>query len=1120
VRHGAIPDFRWRLAPTGHAWYGLSLLLHSIIGISADIGYPFTPEMEHMFIASTAVASALSRDTAPLTLQLLGVPALIHCGAPALLPRTQTRALLYRLGANLEPIPREELATLFWPDSDDNTARQNLRRLLSCTRGELPNPDALVTTSEFVALDPHIVWSDAHALEQLDHADNVHGWQTTVDLYGGSFLSGFYLRNNAEYELWQATVAERLRRRCLSALTKLVDHSIVSGEYQDAIKYARQYLEIDNTGETIHRQLIMVYARLGERDLALRQFEECTLALEQELGVEPLPETRAAYEQALRNETVLPVIAPMPSACYVLPSLDVPLVKRDDAMRELMGAFARHKRGGMVHITGEPGMGKSRLLQSFLAQQNALVLTGHCHSGSEMQAYHPIIEALRQSLACSHFGRGVAGIWLAELEQLLPELCTMYPGLLETRSVHGETRQAHLFEALVQVLLALGAKEQVILCVEDLQWADGATIAWLQYAFTRLRAGRVCVVVTSTGSAAERIEPLVSGLEREGQVTEIKLDCLDAGAVLAVIRAVKPPQPHDEVTAGRIHRATGGNTFFVLELVRELLHNNMLDTPPDPLPVPESVQKVIERRVDRVSAMARQVLEAAAVLNPELDFEVLHTTTGRDEQAFSDGLEELVDHHLLRHAEKGLRFEHSIVQATVYAGLKPWRRRMLHKRAAEALVRLGHRRGNHLHAAVAAHYVAAGNEQEAVRYYYEASIVAQNHVSARMAVDFAEHGLALVGPATVAQTAANLFDALGDGLALLGQLDRAQQAYRSALTLLAGEPTLQGANLAAKRAGAFVLQGRYSDAGECIQDAVYRLDHLSGRMVAGNYTPEWWQVCLDVRLEQLRICWYHEGPVAWQVLLSDLAPEVARHGLLRHRHALAEFLLQTELDGGGFRLHDSAVETRRQDLLTAVECGFPREVVIARIEYGFALLWARHLVEARDVLAAALQEARVLELKVLQLKVAVHLLVLDRLQGQVEHSTEVCEQVLELALTVGSPMYLGVAKAEQAWVLLRQGKQAAAADAAVEAIAAWGQQKFPMRWLALWVLLAVQVERDDIGEAVLSAWQILDASQQAPVRDVSESLALAIDCWTADDITGARVQLLATIALGQVHHYL
>jgi tetratricopeptide (TPR) repeat protein len=167
----------------------------------------------------------------------------------------------------------------------------------------------------------------------------------------------------------------------------LIEERAAGGEYAAAIAYARRYLETDDLAEDVHRRLIELYAAAGDRGAALRQFEHCVAALERELGVSPLPETRAVYQAVLEGRPARPQHPSVRPTWATLPGLKAPLVGREEALGRLRQAYAdaRSGRGGVLLISGEAGIGKSRLMQDFamgLAGQ-ALVLAGVSYPGGQ-----------------------------------------------------------------------------------------------------------------------------------------------------------------------------------------------------------------------------------------------------------------------------------------------------------------------------------------------------------------------------------------------------------------------------------------------------------------------------------------------------------------------------------------------------------------------------------------------------------------------------------------------------------------------------------------------------------------------------------------------------------------
>ena len=580
--------------------------------------------MKHGSSLDSRVLSAT--EPPPLVLRLLGVPEVHFQGRPLHLTRSQTRAVLFRLGTRLQPVARDELSALFWPEIRNSEARQNLRRLLSFVRSDLPQPDSIVATTDSVALDPKLVWSDADSLLHSAGNNSIAGWETVASLYSGQFLSGFSLRKNADFERWQAETTEQLRSASLAALAKLMKYCSGNGDYASAVQHARHYLAIDNVAESVHKELIVLYAQLGERDLALRQFEECVRILEKELGVDPLPETRAAYNLALHNGIAPVPVNTLPSRYRSpTPPLDVPLVGRESAQKDIAAAYLRLRPGGYIFITGELGIGKSRVLHAFAAQQDAVTVVGRCHQGTRPLAYHPIMEALRHALLTAGVADCINPVWLAEIAQFMPEIRLIYPRL-STGAATPEKRQARQCEAVFQALNEIAARKQLIFCLEDLQWADEETLAWLRYAARRLRGTHICVMATCVEGHSAGLDDLKSYLEGLKLTAEIRLQGLDIQAAAEIVRTVNPTLVQDESLVRLLLEATGGNTLFLLEYVRELVLNSQVESQPNTLAIPDSVEKVVALRVARLSPLGRQILETAAVLNPHLDVELVLAT--------------------------------------------------------------------------------------------------------------------------------------------------------------------------------------------------------------------------------------------------------------------------------------------------------------------------------------------------------------------------------------------------------------------------------------------------------------------------------------------------------------
>jgi DNA-binding SARP family transcriptional activator len=234
---------------------------------------------------------------------LLG-PAFVEWQARRLdVPRRQARALLHRLAAQAEPTPREVLCFTFWPDVPETESKRRLSHLITQLRQTLPLPGVLRARNELVDLDPALIWTDAiafaNACEKLDPESRSP--QPALELYRGPFLSGFTLAGCPEFNHWVSEQRTHFQRLYLEALTGIIHCEAGRANYNRAILYCRRYLRVNELAEDVHRQLMTLHMLSGDRPAALQQYRRFVTVLDRDLGIEPLPETKAVYTAIMNN---------------------------------------------------------------------------------------------------------------------------------------------------------------------------------------------------------------------------------------------------------------------------------------------------------------------------------------------------------------------------------------------------------------------------------------------------------------------------------------------------------------------------------------------------------------------------------------------------------------------------------------------------------------------------------------------------------------------------------------------------------------------------------------------------------------------------------------------------
>ena len=220
----------------------------------------------------------------------------------------KARALLAYLATESEqPYHRERLAGLLWPDFDDQSARTNLRRVLSNVRQVIgdrtSDTPALIIAGQTIQLNTAHVWVDIHAFQEKIAADNLAQLEEAVAIYSGRFLDTLSIKDSNLFDEWLTLTRSQLQQQMMRTLQQLARSYEQQGDREKAAAFSRQQLNLEPWHEPAHRQLMRLLASNGRRAEALKQYEACRSQLAQELGVTPEPTTITLYEQ-IRDGTL------------------------------------------------------------------------------------------------------------------------------------------------------------------------------------------------------------------------------------------------------------------------------------------------------------------------------------------------------------------------------------------------------------------------------------------------------------------------------------------------------------------------------------------------------------------------------------------------------------------------------------------------------------------------------------------------------------------------------------------------------------------------------------------------------------------------------------------------
>jgi DNA-binding SARP family transcriptional activator/tetratricopeptide (TPR) repeat protein len=707
-----------------------------------------------------------------LRIRLFGPPMVYDEDQPITIKRRGTRALLFYLAAQGKPVTRDHLTDNFWPDLPLEQARRTLRDNLGKIRTDLPDKSVLQTQPDVVSLDFNKVWVDLLELQSLlakiipalqklpedaHLSSGLYNQMTAaVQLWNGQpFIANGELSISEELTLWMERIQVPLHEMLRRTLRRLARHDEILGNVNKVLEWLWLIRVFDEYDDEINCKIIEAYLQNNMQAEAQEFYEAMRSLYEIELNTE-MPEGILALESRLYSP---PIQASLDSAQWsIRPSVQVPFIGQAEVLNQLNLAY---RTGGGILVFGEAGAGKTRLVQEFVRQrENALHLfIASCQPLETGMPFAPWISLLRSSVLPEQWQK-LDPIWASPLTMLLPDLTKIRPDIPVYATEHTEVPRSVLLEAIHQLLLVIAENGPLVLVIDDVHWADESTLAIVSYMLNKsfFRAGRGLLIM------AARVEEQNSLLDKFLLTTypqplrQAELRHLNRSETAEISSYVLEKET-PELFIDRVQQETGGNPFFLLQLLQSLQENTTDLEQVQYLPITQSVHELIQRRLQVLSPEARELLSIGAVLGSYFELPVIEEAISLSEEELVSALEQLEKARLVRHLQQegfSYGFVHEKIREGLLSELTPPRKRLLNQRAAKALeIQLA---GNFApySARLAQHHENAGNLSEAFDYWVMAGQYAWRLASTYESIDAYKHAERLV-PRTPGLSEAQLY---------------------------------------------------------------------------------------------------------------------------------------------------------------------------------------------------------------------------------------------------------------------------------------------------------------------------------------------------------------------------
>ncbi|WP_210650229.1 BTAD domain-containing putative transcriptional regulator [Nocardioides sp. SYSU D00065] len=881
------------------------------------------------------------------------------------------REVLATLVADVgRPVSVDALLARVWGESAASTS--TLHAIISRLRGRLG--DGVIATDAAgyrLALEPG-------AVDAVRFADLVARARATDDAASARqhLTAALALWRGPAYDDVRTLAAEaeaaRLDATRTAAQELAAELDLELGRHADVVEQLPALVEQHPLRESLRASLMLALYRTGRQVEALELYEQARDALADELGLDPGPSLQRLHERILRQDpdlqAPLPAQVPAPAAADgagARPSASpdhAAMVGRAEQLAELRAGLHVPAPGpaSVTTVTGEAGIGKTRLLEEAVRTvgAEALVVWGRCWDHDGAPAYWPweqALTALADALPPEEVAAALAGRAAAA--------ALLLPGHADSRLVADgpEVARARLYDGVVAFLTAASAHRSVVVVLEDMHWADEESVELTEHVAAATRAARLALVVSVRDpSDALAADDVVAVLARAPRLRRIALSGLDVAEVGELV-AQRIGAPVEENVAAALRERTEGNPFYLDELARLFDEERRASGRAD-VPVPTGVRAVIERRLRRLPADDREVLDSASVIGRTFAVGLLAELLRRPRFDVAESLDRAVRAGLLTPDLTGgeQRFSHALVQETIAASLGPQRRAALHARVAAVLETYGGEDEART-AALAHHYAEAGATGDPVRAVAWLLRAAQ-HAEQRLALRDAERTTRLALD-TVPMAPPEARPALElDVLVRLGSLVTLRLGYNAAevselrrRALVLAEEIGAAEHLLSALWGTWgvaVVSGDYATALTACDRLARAADATGDPLLA---------IAASTALGQTR--WYEGRLAEARAALEDAVRRADAQGdavpldlFLQHPGVQARGVLAVVLALSGDEAGSDRVAL--ESLALAEQLAHPYTRTFAEILEGLRLLWLERPVGAADRAARGLDLAR------------------------------------------------------------------------------------------------------------------------------------------------------------------
>lgn len=877
------------------------------------------------------------------------------------------------------------------------------------------------------------------------------------------------------------------------------------GVMGDTVNVAARLEDVSETGQ------IVVGANTHRLTASLFQFEM-------------LPPTRVKGKVEPIAIYRLVGLKSAPESTRGIAGLRSPLVGRASELTMLVEAVnsLQSRKGGVISILAEAGLGKSRLVSETRAatSESALWVEGRALSYAEGISYWAARSVLDHLIGVNQDASP------ADVSAALREFCdhhlhenskNIFPYLARLRDVPMDSEsestlkdllpqalQDRMHTAFADLIRAVADAHPLVLVWEDLHWADHSSLGLLEPLLSLTGSLPLLLILIfrpDEGRTREWHKKIASQLGEQHRALELSPLTSEDSALLVenLLRIENMP----EATRQLILNRSEGNPFFLEELLRSLIDTGMVLLEGDravatqsisQLEVPDTLQGVIAARVDLLPSEDKYTLQTASVIGRVFQQVVLGYLLQRQhaEVSLESTLSELQQRELIRwRGDLEYIFKHAITRDVTYSSLLIARRKELHRATAETIEMLFPDQLDELAPTLAYHYEAAESREKAAEYFTRAGDRAQQTYANLEAIAFYRAAIRQWEQLGDRSKLVAAYENLGMVLGLVGQVDEAIQILNCALDVLDDDDAITRARLYRRQGNAYNVSRRIDD-----MVAVYDRAIAVPVPRTDEFVHEW----IDLQLDRIWACYFAARIPEMQAIIAESQGVIEEKGTLPQKARLYESLVLVDLRlYRYYRLPDETLRNAQKQVVSARASGNRRVFGRAQTIQGFVHVWRDELDEAERCFLEGLKDVEAVgDVDTMFIDIN-YLALVARKRGDVGLTREWALRTLMLAQRAKSPFYQVTALGSLGWVESRQDNEHQARVYLQEALVMQEKIPSPVKFMVFGPALVLEARNKNWVIAVNHVKGLLHPSQQKMPDELHSILEEAVSKWEAGD---------------------